>query len=421
MVAHKKGQVWNKAKTAVMKQFEKEKGANAVYRGKITGKFEYWLWQQEKKKTKQTKQPKKPRTTKLSATNKEKIKKLERKIGKLEDKYAINPSERYDTGSEIDTLYKEISKLQPKKRIPPQKPRGKPLTKEEKIQDILSRENIDAVGVVIEVEDILYFKSGRIGAPFKVIEKKLYHGTPMIQLRNLKTGRLTEKPRKEFVYLLSLSEIDKGGKEYKKRIRVPDAKTWNNLSQKRRFIFLDRLNYKPEVRIKYMKMTFRQLPIYVQRQMAFQVNGSNIDYVANMDTETINKKIEKIKDIESREKDNYYCTKDKYYHYQGRGKLYKEHKQFAKKGSKKPLYKVHIGEIHLKDLDIRLQRLINEYRRGINYYHIESTINQDLSAPREYNPSYLVKFRVKHERGNWKDYSQMGWQWVPEEHKFMEY
>ena len=32
-----------------MLQFEKETNKNAVYNNKITGGFEYWLWQKEKK------------------------------------------------------------------------------------------------------------------------------------------------------------------------------------------------------------------------------------------------------------------------------------------------------------------------------------------------------------------------------------
>jgi len=47
MLNYKKGQTWNKAKTTQMKQFEKSTGKSAVFRGKITGQFEYWLWQQK--------------------------------------------------------------------------------------------------------------------------------------------------------------------------------------------------------------------------------------------------------------------------------------------------------------------------------------------------------------------------------------
>ncbi|KKL67506.1 hypothetical protein LCGC14_2134320, partial [marine sediment metagenome] len=42
MLNYKKGQTWNKAKTTQMKQFEKSTGKSAVFRGKITGQFEYW-------------------------------------------------------------------------------------------------------------------------------------------------------------------------------------------------------------------------------------------------------------------------------------------------------------------------------------------------------------------------------------------
>ena len=40
-----KGMLWNKPKTPLMLQFEKETGKPAIKRGKkITGYFEYWLW-----------------------------------------------------------------------------------------------------------------------------------------------------------------------------------------------------------------------------------------------------------------------------------------------------------------------------------------------------------------------------------------
>ena len=61
MVTHKKGQVWNKAKTAKMLEFEKETSKNAVYNGKITGGFEYWLWQKEKKLKAKSKSKPKPK------------------------------------------------------------------------------------------------------------------------------------------------------------------------------------------------------------------------------------------------------------------------------------------------------------------------------------------------------------------------
>ena len=61
-IKYKKGQVWNKALTPKMKEFEKETGKNAVYRGKITGGFEYYLWQKEKKKTKKPKITSKPKS-----------------------------------------------------------------------------------------------------------------------------------------------------------------------------------------------------------------------------------------------------------------------------------------------------------------------------------------------------------------------
>jgi len=48
---YKKGKPWL-VLTPEMKQFEKSTGKSAVFRGKITGQFEYWLWQQNKPKLK---------------------------------------------------------------------------------------------------------------------------------------------------------------------------------------------------------------------------------------------------------------------------------------------------------------------------------------------------------------------------------
>lgn len=49
IMSYKKGQVWNKPLTNEMEQFEKETGKNAVYKGKITGSFEYWLWMEDRR------------------------------------------------------------------------------------------------------------------------------------------------------------------------------------------------------------------------------------------------------------------------------------------------------------------------------------------------------------------------------------
>ena len=109
-------------------------------------------------------------------------------------------------------------------------------------------------------------------------------------------------------------------------------------------------------------------------------------------------------------------------HFQSKGKLYKEHRKYAKPGSKKPIIKIYKMDIQLKDLDIRLRKLVREYRNGINYYYIKQDITQDFKVPKEYKPAYIVIFYVKkQEKDDWKKYITMGWMWVPEEHKFMEY
>ena len=37
---------WNNAKTQIMKDFEEKTKKNAIHNNKITGQFEYWIWQQ---------------------------------------------------------------------------------------------------------------------------------------------------------------------------------------------------------------------------------------------------------------------------------------------------------------------------------------------------------------------------------------
>lgn len=49
MPKYKKGEVWNKPKNSLMLRFEKETGKNAIYRGKVTGQFEYWIWREANK------------------------------------------------------------------------------------------------------------------------------------------------------------------------------------------------------------------------------------------------------------------------------------------------------------------------------------------------------------------------------------
>lgn len=48
-MSQKKGQVWNKSLTPEMERFEKETNKNAVYNGKVTGSFEYWVWMEDRR------------------------------------------------------------------------------------------------------------------------------------------------------------------------------------------------------------------------------------------------------------------------------------------------------------------------------------------------------------------------------------
>lgn len=58
MVEHKKGDDWfNRHLTPEMKRFEKETNKSAIYRDKVTGQFEAWLWKQQKIKKQAPKKP----------------------------------------------------------------------------------------------------------------------------------------------------------------------------------------------------------------------------------------------------------------------------------------------------------------------------------------------------------------------------
>ena len=48
-IKYKKGTPWNKPKTKLMLDFEKQTGKNAIRAGKLTGNFEYWLWKRLQK------------------------------------------------------------------------------------------------------------------------------------------------------------------------------------------------------------------------------------------------------------------------------------------------------------------------------------------------------------------------------------
>ena len=73
MPNYKKGQIWNKALTPKMLKFEKETGKLSIRGGKITGQFEYWLWQREKKTSKPQRMPKPKPKTALKPKTKPKI------------------------------------------------------------------------------------------------------------------------------------------------------------------------------------------------------------------------------------------------------------------------------------------------------------------------------------------------------------
>ncbi len=72
-----KGIFWTQDLTPEMIQFEKETGKNAIFNGKITGNFEYWMyWRRGKKKSPQKKKLEKPE--KLSTRGSSKLLKNEK-------------------------------------------------------------------------------------------------------------------------------------------------------------------------------------------------------------------------------------------------------------------------------------------------------------------------------------------------------
>lgn len=79
MTKFKKGTPWL-VLTPEMKQFEKKTGKSAVFRGKITGQFEYYIWQEEKKKTLK---PKPQLTRGLKEIKSDKLKRIEKEYNRL--------------------------------------------------------------------------------------------------------------------------------------------------------------------------------------------------------------------------------------------------------------------------------------------------------------------------------------------------
>jgi len=70
-----KGLPWDRPLTPKMKQFEKETNKNPVFRGVVTGTFEYWLYWKNTKKT-HKKQSKTQSKTQVNKILNEKIKKI---------------------------------------------------------------------------------------------------------------------------------------------------------------------------------------------------------------------------------------------------------------------------------------------------------------------------------------------------------
>lgn len=81
-IKYKKGLEWSRALTPKMKEFKKETGKNAVYRGHITGGFEYWLYWSKKTTPTKPKPKYKPvkKPAKKPAKPKKEIKPITKKV-----------------------------------------------------------------------------------------------------------------------------------------------------------------------------------------------------------------------------------------------------------------------------------------------------------------------------------------------------
>lgn len=103
MIKYKKGQIWNKSKNKIMLRFEKETGKNAIYNNKITGQFEYWLWQHEKNLQKQL-------DVHWKATEKERILTHSGKIGEKHKKEIAATAVKQARIKEIEKDYQNLKK-----------------------------------------------------------------------------------------------------------------------------------------------------------------------------------------------------------------------------------------------------------------------------------------------------------------------
>ena len=119
-MSYKKGQVWNKPLTKEMERFEKETKKNAVYKGKITGSFEYWLWMEDRRSKGLTRK-------KRSSTKPEPIKKRKvevtyvnftpRQLEILTEKHKSKLVKKTKSGKKSNLPYRQIMTLIRKLKI----------------------------------------------------------------------------------------------------------------------------------------------------------------------------------------------------------------------------------------------------------------------------------------------------------------
>ncbi|KKK98607.1 hypothetical protein LCGC14_2641070 [marine sediment metagenome] len=113
MVDYKKGTPWNKVLTPIMKEFEKSTGKHAIYRGRITGQFEFWLFHRKSKVT--TSRKKTSRTLKESKLiQKELIMLALKQLKSAEKKRRLNSAQkrrRQELKFELRRVDEELKKL----------------------------------------------------------------------------------------------------------------------------------------------------------------------------------------------------------------------------------------------------------------------------------------------------------------------
>ena len=124
-MSQKKGQVWNKPLTKEMEQFEKETNKNAVYNGKVTGSFEYWVWMEDRRSKGLTRKKRSSTTSKPIKRHKVEVTYITfttRQLNLLTNKYKNKLVVRTEAGRKSNIPYRQIKILIRKIEMNPGRP-----------------------------------------------------------------------------------------------------------------------------------------------------------------------------------------------------------------------------------------------------------------------------------------------------------